>query len=96
MDQLYLDKNYGGIFIIWDRLFGSFQAEQFRPHYGLTKQVDTFNIWTLQIREYVAMVHDWRSASRLRDRLGYVFGPPGWAPRDADVISTTPGLATSQ
>jgi sterol desaturase/sphingolipid hydroxylase (fatty acid hydroxylase superfamily) len=95
MDQLYLDKNYGGIFIIWDRLFGSFQAEQFRPHYGLTKQVDTFNIWTLQIREYVAIAHDWRSACRLRDRLGYVFGPPGWAPRDADVISTTAPLTTA-
>jgi sterol desaturase/sphingolipid hydroxylase (fatty acid hydroxylase superfamily) len=95
MDQLYLDKNYGGIFIIWDRLFGSFQAEQFRPHYGLTKQVDTFNIWTLQIREYVAIAHDWRSASRLRDRLGYVFGPPGWAPQDADVISTTAPLTTA-
>jgi sterol desaturase/sphingolipid hydroxylase (fatty acid hydroxylase superfamily) len=95
MDQLYLDRNYGGIFIIWDRLFGSFQAEQFRPHYGLTKQVDTFSIWNLQIREYVAIARDWRSATRLRDRLGYVFGPPGWAPRGANVISTTPGLATS-
>ena len=44
MDELYLDKNYGGILIIWDRLFGSFQPETFRPHYGLTKQVDTYNI----------------------------------------------------
>lgn len=95
MDQLYLDKNYGGIFIVWDRLFGSFQAEQFRPHYGLTKQVDTFNIWNLQIREYVAIARDWRSASRLRDRLGYVFGPPGWEPRAARQVSSAPGLATS-
>ena len=83
MDKVYLDKNYGGILIIWDRLFGSFQPELFRPHYGLTKQVDTFNIWKLQTREYVAIARDWRSASRLRDRLGYVFGPPGWAPRTA-------------
>ena len=96
MDQVYLDKNYGGIFIIWDRMFGSFQAEMFRPHYGLTKQVDSFNICTLQIREYVAIAHDWRTAHRLRDRLGYVFGPPGWTPRCAGVISTTPGLATSK
>ena len=83
MDQVYLDKNYGGIFIIWDRIFGSFQREVFRPHYGLTKQVDTFNIWKLQTREYVAMARDWRAAGRLRDRLGYVFGPPGWEPRTA-------------
>ncbi|CAM4416655.1 Fatty acid hydroxylase superfamily protein [Mycobacterium basiliense] len=80
MDQMYLDRNYGGILIIWDRLFRSFQAEITRPHYGLTKPVDTFNIWQLQTREYVAIARDWRSATRLRDRLGYVFGPPGWQP----------------
>jgi sterol desaturase/sphingolipid hydroxylase (fatty acid hydroxylase superfamily) len=80
MDQQYLDRNYGGIFILWDRLFGSFQAETTRPHYGLTKQVDTFNIWKLQTWEYVAIARDVRRATRWRDRLGYVFGPPGWTP----------------
>ncbi|MGB8506163.1 sterol desaturase family protein [Mycobacterium sp.] len=81
MDPEYLDKNYGGILIIWDRMFGSFQPELFRPHYGLTKRVDTFNIWKLQTYEYVAIAHDVRSAARWRDRLGYIFGPPGWEPR---------------
>jgi sterol desaturase/sphingolipid hydroxylase (fatty acid hydroxylase superfamily) len=95
MDQIYLDKNYGGIFILWDRLFGSFQAEVFRPHYGLTKQVDTFNVWTLQTREYVAIARDWRAARRLRDRLAYVFGPPGWTPRQADRADEGAALATS-
>jgi sterol desaturase/sphingolipid hydroxylase (fatty acid hydroxylase superfamily) len=80
MDQLYLDKNYGGILIIWDRLFGSFQAEQFRPHYGLTKPVNTFNIWKLQTREYAAIGRDVRAARGLRAKLGYIFGPPGWEP----------------
>lgn len=80
MDQVYLDKNYGGILIIWDRLFGSFQPEMFRPHYGLTKPVDTFNIWKLETFEYVAIARDVRSASRWRDKLGYIFGPPGWEP----------------
>ncbi|QNI09439.1 sterol desaturase family protein [Mycobacterium kubicae] len=96
MDQVYLDKNYGGIFILWDRLFGTFQVELFRPHYGLTKQVDTFNIWKLQTHEYLAIARDWRSAKRLRDRLGYVFGPPGWAPR-GQVATTGPvAVVTSQ
>lgn len=80
-DPEYLDKNYGGILIIWDRLFGTFQPELFRPNYGLTKPVETYNIWKLQTHEYVAIARDVRSVSRLRDRLGYVFGPPGWAPR---------------
>ncbi|QUR69743.1 C-5 sterol desaturase [Mycobacterium spongiae] len=95
MDQVYLDKNYGGILIIWDRLFGSFQPELFRPHYGLTKPVDTFNIWKLQTREYVAIARDWQAAQRLRDRLGYVFGPPGWEPRPAANASGSVGLARS-
>jgi sterol desaturase/sphingolipid hydroxylase (fatty acid hydroxylase superfamily) len=95
MDPEYLDKNYGGILIIWDRLLGTFQPEIFRPHYGLTKQVDTYNIWTLQTYEYVAIAHDVRSATRLRDRLGYIFGPPGWQPRNAGNRVTAP-LAASQ
>nr|WP_210419809.1 sterol desaturase family protein [Mycobacterium helveticum] len=95
MDKLYLDKNYGGILIIWDRLFGSFQPEVFRPHYGLTKQVDTFNIWKLQTREYVAIARDWRTAGRFRDRLGYVFGPPGWAPREAARAGTADPMVTT-
>ena len=80
MDPEYLDKNYAGIFILWDRLFGSYQDELFRPHYGLTKQVATYDIWKLQTHEYVAIARDVRRAARLRDRLGYVFGPPGWEP----------------
>ncbi len=82
-DPEYLDKNYGGILILWDRLFGTFQPERFRPNYGLTKPVDTFNIWKLQTHEYAAIARDVRAAPRLRDRLGYVFGPPGWTPRAA-------------
>jgi sterol desaturase/sphingolipid hydroxylase (fatty acid hydroxylase superfamily) len=74
MDPEYLDKNYGGILIIWDRMFGSFQPEIFRPHYGLTKQVDTYNIWKLETHEYVAMFRDAARVTRWRDRLGYLFG----------------------
>jgi sterol desaturase/sphingolipid hydroxylase (fatty acid hydroxylase superfamily) len=80
MDPEYLDKNYGGIFIIWDRMFRSFQPERSRPHYGLTKPVNTFNIWTLQTHEYVAIARDFRSTTRWHDKLAYVFGPPGWEP----------------
>jgi sterol desaturase/sphingolipid hydroxylase (fatty acid hydroxylase superfamily) len=80
VDPQYLDRNYGGILIIWDRLFGTFQPELFRPHYGLTKPVITFNIWKLETHEYVAIARDVRTASRWRDKMGYIFGPPGWEP----------------
>jgi sterol desaturase/sphingolipid hydroxylase (fatty acid hydroxylase superfamily) len=82
MDTLYLDRNYGGILILWDRLFGTFQPEVFRPRYGLTKPVDTFNIWKLQTHEYAAIGRDVRAARGIRAKLGYIFGPPGWVPVD--------------
>jgi hypothetical protein len=50
--------------------------------------VNTFNIWKLQTHEYVAIARDVRQAARLRDRLGYVFGPPGWQP--AEVSESQP------
>lgn len=86
-DPEYLDRNYGGTFIVWDRLFGSFQPELDRPHYGLTKPVETYNIWTLQTHEYVNIARDVREAPSLRAKLGYVFGPPGWAPAPEKVSS---------
>ncbi|MFZ2510168.1 MAG: sterol desaturase family protein, partial [Gordonia sp. (in: high G+C Gram-positive bacteria)] len=70
-DPEYLDRNYGGVFIIWDRLFGSFAPEIFRPQYGLTKQVDTYNIWKLQTHEYVSIGRDVAGATGFRDKLGY-------------------------
>jgi sterol desaturase/sphingolipid hydroxylase (fatty acid hydroxylase superfamily) len=79
-DHEYLDKNYGGILIIWDRLLGTYQDELARPHYGLTKPVTTYNIWRLQTREYTAIAADVRAARGVRNKLGFVFGPPGWAP----------------
>jgi len=79
-DPEYLDKNFGGILIIWDRLFGSFRAETCRPTYGLTKNIDSHNVFWLQYHEFGAIARDVRSARRWRHRLGYVFGPPGWTP----------------
>lgn len=81
-DSIYLDKNYGGILIIWDRLFGTFQEEIFTPTYGLTYKVDTYNLLKLQYGEYRRIARDVRAARGLRAKLGYVFGPPGWNPRD--------------
>ncbi len=79
-DPEYLDRNYGGILIVWDRLFGTFAAERQRPRYGLTYPVNTYNLLRLQFGEYAAIVRDVRRAARWRDRLGYLFGPPGWRP----------------
>lgn len=81
-DPEYLDKNYGGMLIVWDRLFGTFTQERQRPTYGLTKKVETYNLLKLQYGDYVDIARDVRSTRRWRHKLGYVFGPPGWTPKD--------------
>lgn len=79
-DPEYLDRNYAGILIVWDRMFGTFTEEKQRPTYGLTKPVGTYNLIKLQYGDYATMVRQVREADRLRDKLGYLFGPPGWEP----------------
>ncbi|MFD6391906.1 sterol desaturase family protein [Nocardia sp. NPDC060259] len=77
----YLDRNYGGVLIIWDRIFGSFEPEGERAIYGLTKNVETYNIAKINAREIVALWRDVRNAATLSDKLGFLFRGPGWQPR---------------
>ncbi|MCX6397999.1 MAG: sterol desaturase family protein [Propionibacteriales bacterium] len=79
-DPEYLDKNYAGMLIIWDRMFGTFVEETKRPTYGLTKPVNTYNLIKLQYGDYAQIGRNVRAAATWRDKLGYVFGPPGWEP----------------
>jgi sterol desaturase/sphingolipid hydroxylase (fatty acid hydroxylase superfamily) len=90
-DPVYLDKNYAGILIVWDRMFGTFQPELHRPTYGLTYPVETRNLLRLQYGHYAALWRDVRAATCWRDRLGYLFMPPDWHP----VPPPAPGPAPS-
>jgi len=93
-DPEYLDKNYAGIFIVWDRLFGTFVEEKQRPTYGLTKPVGTYNLIKLQYGDYAQIWRNVRAADTLRDKVGYLFGPPGWEPAghrpDPDLVPIRP------
>ncbi len=82
-NDVYLDRNYGGILIIWDRMFGTFQGEEERVRYGLTKNIRTFKPFKVAFHEYQAMWRDVRAADSWRNRLGYVFGGPAWSPSGA-------------
>ena len=79
----YLDRNYGGILIIWDRLFGSFEPEGERVRYGLTKNLSTYNPLRVAFHEYAAIWADMVAATRLRDRLAHLTRGPGWRPASA-------------
>lgn len=85
----YLDANYAGVFIVWDRLFGSFAAEEASdpPRYGIVKNLMTFNPLKVAFHEWVAIARDLVRARSARAFAGYLFGPPGWSP-DGDGETT--------
>ena len=78
----YLDANYAGVFIVWDRMFGTFVPElREEPcRYGLVRNLGTFNPLRIAMHEWVALVADAaRPGLTVRQRLAYVFGPPGYS-----------------
>ncbi|MFC3069705.1 sterol desaturase family protein [Phenylobacterium soli] len=76
----YLDKNYAGILIVWDKLFGTFQPELDEEpcRYGLVKNLGTFNLLRVAFHEWIAIGAD--ILRQPRHALGWLFGPPGWSP----------------
>ncbi|MFT2009395.1 sterol desaturase family protein [Pontibacter sp. 13R65] len=73
----YIDKNYGSTLIIWDRLFGTFQAEEEEPIYGLTTQVTSYNPVYLVFHEYQAIWQDLKHARNSKEIFQILFKPPG-------------------
>lgn len=74
----YLDRNHAGIFIIWDRLFGTFEEEKEKPIYGITTNIETYNPLKIASHEYVSIWHDVKRATKWSDKIKYIFMPPGW------------------
>lgn len=79
----YLDRNFGGVLIVWDRLFGSFAPERERCVYGLTKNISTYNPLRVAFHEYAAIARDVRRAGSWAQRFSHLFRPPGWRPAPA-------------
>ena len=78
----YLDSNYAGILIIWDRMFGTFipETDEEPPRYGIVKNLASFNLLRVAFHEWMAIGKDLVSARSPREVMGYLFGPPGWSP----------------
>jgi sterol desaturase/sphingolipid hydroxylase (fatty acid hydroxylase superfamily) len=76
----YIDANYGGVLIVFDRLFGTYIAE--RPdvtcQYGLVTPVTTYNPIRINVEPWIGMVKDVAGAGSVWDAVRYLFGPPGW------------------
>lgn len=76
----YLDKNYGGITMIWDHLFGTYQKEEEEVIYGLTKNIKTNNPLKINFIEYKHIWNDVKKCKSLKDKLRIIFGGLVWRP----------------
>ncbi len=87
INPIYLDKNYGQIFIFWDKLFGTFQEERkdVPPVYGITRPVQTWNPIKINFMHLWLLIKDAWHAQSFTDKLRIWFMPLGWRPADVSV-----------
>ncbi len=85
----YLDRNHAGIFIIWDRIFGTFEPEVEKPVYGLTTNIHTFNPIKVAFLEWFGLFKDAFSAkTSVFNKLKYFLKPPGWKHDGTGILAT--------
>ncbi len=85
----YLDANYAGVFIIWDKIFGTFipETKEDPCNYGLVTDLDTFNPLRIATHEWVGIFKDIAGAKSWKDRLLFLVAPPGWTPDGSRMTS---------
>ncbi|MCD9562880.1 sterol desaturase family protein [Tenacibaculum maritimum] len=80
-NHVYLDRNYGETFSIWDHLFGTFQTEikEEKPLYGMMDdKIDGKNLWQIQTVLWKELWYDIKTAPTFKDKINYLIKPPGW------------------
>ncbi len=82
IDPEYIDKNYAGVFITWDKLFGTFTAEREEPNFGTVKPLASFNPFWANVEGFAHLYDMSRRTRRLRDKLLVWIKPPEWQPED--------------
>jgi sterol desaturase/sphingolipid hydroxylase (fatty acid hydroxylase superfamily) len=84
----YLDRNYAGIFIIWDRIFGTFEPEIEKPVYGLVQNIETYNPLKIAFTEWYYMLKDFlTSKTTIANKFNYLIKPPGWKHDGTSILS---------
>lgn len=83
VNDRYLDRNYGGIFMVWDRMFGTFVEESERCVYGTRAPLESWDPLWANLEVYADLARKSRHAERWRDKLLVWFKPPGWLPAGA-------------
>jgi sterol desaturase/sphingolipid hydroxylase (fatty acid hydroxylase superfamily) len=75
-NKQYIDKNYGNLLIIWDRMFGTFEPEKEKVKFGLVNNVNTFNPTKITFMAWSSMIEDIKNKQSLSEALRIIFGPP--------------------
>ena len=85
-NERYIDRNYGGMFITWDRLFGTYEPERDdeRVVFGVRKPLANWNPFWANLQVYDYLLFDARKTKRWRDKLAVWFGRTGWRPTDVE------------
>ena len=87
----YVDKNYGNLLILWDRIFGTFARERAPVTFGLVNNLGTNNPIKITFHIWAEIARDIRKSQSFNEVLGYIFGPPDWQPeRNGGKINTWP------
>ena len=81
-NEKYIDRNHGGVLILWDKLFGTFQREEEEPAYGVTRPLANWNPLWANLQYWGELVEVARRTRRLRDKVLIFLKPPGWRPAD--------------
>ncbi|WP_017731733.1 sterol desaturase family protein [Nafulsella turpanensis] len=79
-DPKYIDKNHAGVFIIWDRMFGTFQEEEEKPTYGITTPVNSWNPVWVNLQHYQWIWQQLKKTHGWKERIRTLFYKPGWQP----------------
>ncbi|WP_299297531.1 sterol desaturase family protein [uncultured Tateyamaria sp.] len=79
-DDKYIDRNYGGITVVWDQLFGTYQAEEETPRYGLKRDFDSRNPLVVWFSEVPGLWRDMVTARTWAEAWRYMVRRPGWSP----------------
>ena len=96
IDPKYIDRNYGGVWIIWDRAFGTFKKEEEEPVYGITTQLKSWNPAWANLHYYGELIQKARQMKRWQDKLRMVFARPGWVPEEMGGFQAPPQVDKTQ
>ena len=75
-NKQYIDKNYGNLLIIWDRMFGTFEPEEEEVKFGLVNNVNTFNPVKVTFIAWMSMINELKQKNSLSEAIKVIFGPP--------------------